>query len=65
MPVHVEEMTSEVTVMEGELPLSQAQLDKLVNIVLARLEEKQRAAQRRQEATRLRSGSAPSVRPGK
>ncbi|MBV9960433.1 MAG: hypothetical protein JO360_18545 [Acidobacteria bacterium] len=65
MPIHVEEMTSEITVMDGELPFSEAQLEKLVNLVLRRLEGKQREAQKRQDATQLRSGSAPSVRIGK
>lgn len=65
MPIHVEEMTNEVTVVDGEMPLSEAQLEKLVNLVLRRLEGKQRAEQKRQEATKLRSGSAPSVRVGK
>ncbi|HZH31982.1 MAG TPA: hypothetical protein VEY11_14545 [Pyrinomonadaceae bacterium] len=64
MPVHIEKMTNEVTVVEGELPLTEGQVEKLVNIVLTRLEGKQREAQKRQEATRLRRGSAPPVRFG-
>lgn len=65
MPVHIEEMTSEITVRDGELPLSEAQVETLVNIVLRRLEGKQREAQKRLDATELRRGSAPSVRLGK
>lgn len=62
MPVHVEEMTNEVTVMDGELPLTDRQVDRLVNIVLKRLEGKKREAEKRQDATQLRKGSSPSAR---
>ena len=61
MPVHVEEMTSEVTVFEGDLPLSEAQMEKLVQLVLLRLEEKQREARQIHEATALRRGAAPPM----
>ncbi len=60
MPVHVEEMTSEVTVIEGELPLSHAQIEKLVQLVMKRLADKKQEAQRVREATELRrQASAP------
>ncbi len=55
MPVHVEEMNSEVTAYDGDLPLSPAQIDKLVNIILQRLEQKQGHDRRTREATRLSS----------
>jgi hypothetical protein len=59
MPVHVEEMTSEVTVVAGDLPLTEAQTEKLVKLVLRRLEQKQREAGRVREATQLRRGVTP------
>ena len=31
MPVHIEEMTSDVTIVEGELPMTPAQIEKLVS----------------------------------
>jgi hypothetical protein len=55
MPVHVDEMTTEVEAFEGELPLSPAQLEKLVDLVLRRLEEKQRDQQLLREATEIRT----------
>jgi hypothetical protein len=64
MPVHVEEMTSEVAVFEGDLPLSEAQLDKLVKLVLQRLTEKQREAKQIREATVLRREAAPPLQVG-
>jgi hypothetical protein len=54
MPIHIEELSSEVTVVEGDLPLTPAQIDKLARLVIKRLEEKQRAARRLHEATRVR-----------
>jgi hypothetical protein len=57
MPIHVEEMTTEVEAFEGELPLSATQLDKLVELVIQRLEEKEKEKEARQESTEIRSRS--------
>ncbi len=59
MPIHVGEMNSEVTVFDGDLPLSQPQIEKLVKIVLQRLEQQQRESRRNQEATSLHSTVVP------
>ena len=56
MPVHIEELTSEVTVVTGDLPLSREQIERLVAIVLKRLEQKLRDAQRSKAASALKSG---------
>lgn len=58
MPVHVDEMTTEVDAFE-ELPLSQPQLDRLVELVMMRLEDKQRERKRAQESTRIKTGAIP------
>lgn len=57
MPVHVEEMTTEVEAFEGELPLSGAQLDKLVDLVIQRMEEKEKEKEQQRETTEIRSRS--------
>ena len=54
MPVHVEELTSEVSVIDGDMPFSEAQLEELIRRILKRLEEKQREARQLREATQLR-----------
>ncbi len=60
MAVHVEEMSSEVEVFDtSDLPLSDEQLEKLINIVMVRLEDKKREAKHISEATSLRSQAAP------
>ncbi len=64
MPVFVEEMTSEVAVAEGELPLSPSQVEKLVELVLKRLAEKQQDDKRTRDATRLRRGASEPFEPG-
>ena len=64
MPVHVEEMTSEVALVEGELPLSDAQIEKLVRLVLKRLGEKKREAQQVRDATQLRRQASAPFEPG-
>jgi hypothetical protein len=59
MPVHIEEMTSDVTILDGDLPLSQEQIEKLVKIELKQLEAKQREARQSSAATSVRRESAP------
>jgi hypothetical protein len=59
MAVHIGEVSSEVAVSRGEVPLSDAQIDALVRIVIRRLEQEKRAADYAREATRLRPSAAP------
>jgi hypothetical protein len=51
MTVHVEKMSSEMTVVDGDLPLTEAQINRLVAIVLRRLAEQERNKRYRREAT--------------
>jgi hypothetical protein len=53
MPLHIESLTSEVTVMDGDLPLSEKQIEKLVKIVMLRIQQRARDAARQAEATCL------------
>lgn len=55
MPVHIDNMTTEVTAIAGELPLSEAQLERLVKRVLECLEAKQRSERALQEMLQIRS----------
>jgi len=64
MPVHIGEMSSYVTVLDGDLPLNEEQLDKLVQLVLKKLAEKEREQGYIQEATQLRRRAAPALRIG-
>ena len=60
MPVHIEKMTSEVSVQSGDLSLTQGQLEKLVAVVISRLEERARESRRACAATTLtRQASKP------
>ncbi len=59
MPVHVEELVSEVTVLDGELPLTQDQLDRIAEYVIAQWEQRSRDRQRSRDATELRATSEP------
>ena len=62
MPIHVEEMRSDVTVAEGELPLSPAQIDKLVALVAQCLAARAHDARQIDEATQLGRHAAPPSR---
>jgi hypothetical protein len=60
MPVHIDNLETDVTVATGDLPLSEAQIERLVQIVLKRLQDRQREQQRNREATRLRPRATPN-----
>lgn len=60
MPLHIEELTSEVTVMDGDSMLTDKQREAIVQLVLKRLSEKARDDERRKHGTELRrQASAP------
>ena len=64
MPMHIEEMTSEVAVFDGELPLSPAQMDQIVCKVIECLEEKKLQEQQNRDATGLRREVTPKLNIG-
>jgi hypothetical protein len=65
MAVHVGEMTSEVDVVTGDLPLSARQVERLVELVARRVEQMQRDGERDRDARSLRQGAAPPLRIGR
>jgi hypothetical protein len=64
MPVHIDEMTSDVSVVEGDFPLTDAQVEKLMKLLMKRLAEKQQDTHRFREATKLRRQSSAPFEPG-
>lgn len=54
MPLHIEQLTSEVTVMDGDSMLTEKQMEAIVQMVLKRLGEKAREAERRTRGTEMR-----------
>jgi len=59
MPVHIEKMTSDVSIRDGS-GSSPADVEKLVSLVIARLDERARDAMRARAATTLtRQASKP------
>lgn len=59
MPIHIEEITSDVSATAGDLPLSQSQIDQLVALVMKRIEAKQRESKSQEAGTRVRPSAAP------
>lgn len=59
MPLHIDTLETDVTVATGDLPLSEAQVEKLVQLVLRRLNEHQRQQRMSREATTLRAHAMP------
>jgi hypothetical protein len=53
MPVHVEQVTTDIAFFDGDLPLGDAQIRKLVALVAAHIEQTQRDSAARREATDL------------
>jgi hypothetical protein len=58
MPLHIEELTSEVTILDGDALLTEAQKETLVQMVIRRLSEKAKDGERRARATELRRQAA-------
>jgi len=56
--VHIEKLTSDVSVQTGDLALTQAQIEKLVALVISKLEDRAREAQRACAATTLKHQAA-------
>ena len=59
MPVHIGELNTKVTVVDGDLPLTPRQIDALVAIVVARIDELKRAAAERRNDQSIRSSVIP------
>ena len=59
MTVHIQEMVSEVTVVDGDLPLTEAQVERIADFVIARLDRRNRDRNRAAAATELRPMSEP------
>lgn len=57
MPIHIEEMSTEITAAEGELPLSHEQMEKLVDYVAQRIEQKQQEEMQRRLATEIKNSA--------
>jgi len=54
MPLHIEELTSEVTVIDGDSMLTDKQRESIVQMVLKKLGEKANEAERRARGTEMR-----------
>jgi len=62
MPLHIERMTSDVSLQD--LSMTPAQLDKLVALVINKLEERAREAQKVRAATALKRQASPPLEAG-
>jgi len=65
VPLHIEELFSEVTVIDADSFLTEAQKEILVQMVLKRLGEKARDATRKGKATELKRQAAPPFEVGR
>ncbi len=59
MAIHIEKMTSDVLAVNGDLPLTEAQIEKLVKIITKRIEESQKQNKQNREATTIRRSVIP------
>ena len=53
MPMHIERLTSEVSLQDGDLPLTPPQIERLVALVLSRIEARSREQELARKATKL------------
>lgn len=62
MPLHIESVSADVTMYDGELPLSERQLCQIADHVVGLLAKRDREAAHQREATQVkRSAQAPSA----
>jgi hypothetical protein len=61
MPFNIEQITNQVSVVDSEMPFSEAQLERLVELVVKRLQERRRDNRWRREATTLRHEAMPET----
>lgn len=59
MPVHIEQFETEISVSDGEMPLTPRQIDAIVSRVVERMRQRDRESAQIDEATRLRTEAAP------
>jgi hypothetical protein len=59
VPIHIDNLSSRVHVSTGELPLTDEQLTRLVELVAARLATQAKQDAAATDATELRRSSAP------
>ena len=62
MSVQIGEMDSDVTVTDGEMPFNERQMERLVEMVCKRLEQKKREQEQVRESTTLTQSAAPPAR---
>ncbi len=59
MPVHVEQLNTEVTAQAGATPWTPEQIEMLVKLVLERLEQNERSERAMREETHMRPYAQP------
>jgi hypothetical protein len=64
MTVHIGKLTSEVTVQDADMTISPGQIERIVSLVLVRLEERAREARRNQAATAIHKQASKPTRMG-
>ena len=64
MTVHIGKLTSEVTVQDADMSLSSGQIERIVALVLNRLEDRAREARRNEAATAIHRQASKPTRTG-
>ena len=64
MPIFIEELSTQVTMHSGDIPLTPAQLEQIADYVLRRLAERQREERRNQMADGVRASALPWAHDG-
>ena len=64
MTVHIGKLTSEVTVQDADMTFSPGQVERIVSLVLSRLEDRAREARRNEAATAIRRHASKPTRTG-
>ena len=61
MPVHIGELTSDVTALDDEVPLTEKQQDRIVNRVIRRQQDLDRYAYLHEDSVTIRTASGKAA----
>ena len=62
MTIHIDEVSTQVSMATGDVPLSDAQVRRLVEMVVKRLEEHERSERVRRQETGMRRQATSGVK---
>lgn len=61
MPLHIDEMSSDISIFADDMPLTPQQINKLVQIIMFRLDEKEQDKKQGEATVMMRANANPAM----